>query len=113
MSNTQNDAALLEAARRIIAAHQTVQRPEGLPREHHGPLDPTYVRPPATEFPKVSYKASDKDPRGYITKTVNSKAEEDKLAKGWSRTLAEMNAILDPIAKRQYASEEELVTQEK
>lgn len=101
---------LLAAARRIIAAQQALSaRPRGLPSDYHGPIDLAYVRgTDVREFPKMVYKKSHVDPRGYITRVVQSQAEQDTLSKGWLVTTAEIHALLDPIAKQAYVSADEI-----
>lgn len=55
--------------------------------------------PPPSEFPKMVYGANSKHPRGYVTKIVRSKAEEDALGPGWLKTPKEIHALLDKIVK--------------
>lgn len=63
--------------------------------------------PPPQEFPKMVYRATAKHPKGYVTKIVNSKAEEDALPKGWLKTRAEIHALLDPIHQAEHAKPED------
>jgi hypothetical protein len=105
----------LAAARRIIAAHQTVARAteKTLPRDYHGPIDLTYVRgTDVREFPKAVYKPSKVDPKGYITRVIQSKEEQDKLPKAWLVTTEQIHGLLDPIAKAQYITADDIEGEE-
>ena len=100
---TQTDAELLAAARRIIAAAAIIERPKGLPPGYHGPVDLAYVRgSDVREFPKMVYKAcpvSKSYPDGYRTRIVTSKEAQEALPNGWLVTTEEISGLLDPIAK--------------
>lgn len=100
----------IEAARKIIAASQQNigTKNTKLPREYHGPIDLSYERPAPTEFPKMVYKVSTHDPKGYVTRVIQSQEEQDKLPKGWLTTSAEVHALLDPIAKAQYVDPDDV-----
>ena len=64
--------------------------------------------PPPREFPKMAYRATNKDPRGYATKIVQSRAEQDALPKGWLTNPADIHALLlDPIHKAAHAKPED------
>jgi hypothetical protein len=112
MSNAQPiTEAELQAARRIIAAAQgTVGTAnKKLQRDYHGPVDAENPRGDgAYEFPKMVYKASKVAPVGYITRTVRSQEEQDALPKGWLTTTEEIHALLSPISKAQYVSDEDV-----
>jgi hypothetical protein len=103
----QTDVEILEAARRIVAAATLTEKPRGLPPGYHGPIDLSYIRAAPQEFPKMVYKASTKNPNGYITRTVLSKAEQDTLPKGWLTTPAEVRGLLDPIIAAKNAPPDE------
>jgi hypothetical protein len=105
----------LAAARRIIAASQALSGTKNttLPRDYHGPVDIENPRGDgAYEFPKMAYKASKVSPKGYITRIVKSSGEEKALPKGWVTSTADIHALLDPLAKAQYVSEEEVEGEE-
>lgn len=63
--------------------------------------------PPPREFPKLVYRATSKAPKGYVTKLVNNRAEEDALPKGWLITREEIHDLLDPIHKAAHAKPED------
>lgn len=64
--------------------------------------------PPPREFPKMVYRATSKNPKGYVTKIVNNRAEQDALPKGWLSNPAEIHALLlDPIHKAAHAKPED------
>jgi hypothetical protein len=80
---------------------------------YRGVFDANYVRPAPTEFPKIVYRKDEREPKGYRTKIVKSREEQDALGKGWLTTAAEVHALLDPIASAQYRDPEEEVLEEK
>ena len=101
----------LAAARRIIAAHATVARAteQSLPRDYHGPIDMVNPRGAgAYEFPKMAYKASKVDSKGYITRVIQSQEEQDKLPKNWLTSRAEVDALLHPIVTAQYITADDI-----
>lgn len=104
----QTDAEILQAARKIVAAADAPKKREGLPVGYHGPVDLSYVRgTDVKEFPKMAYKASTVDPKGYITRIVTSQEGQDALPKGWLTKAEDIHKLLDPLVQQQYVSPDE------
>src|SRR6202161_1353169 len=111
MSVTAPTEQELAAARQIIAAAIATVGTKNtrLPRDYHGPIDLSYERGvDVREFPRMVYKASKVDPRGYITRVVQSQEQQDALPRGWISNIADVHAFLDPLVKAQYVSADDI-----
>jgi hypothetical protein len=79
---------------------------------HRGVVDASYVRPAASEFPKMVYKKSATARDGFITRVVKTVEEEAQLAKGWLTTAEEIHRLLNPIYASQYADPDDATAPE-
>jgi hypothetical protein len=102
-------AEILAAARQIVSEHDSRKpRNTNLPDPaHRGVVEANYVRPQPSEFPRMVYRADANEKLGYRTRIVKSQEEQDALPKGWLTSVADIHALLDPLAKKAYAEPEE------
>lgn len=97
------------------SSRQTPKVNDGLPDpSHRGVVDQSYVRgSDVREFPKMVYRASARDQRGYETKIVKSEEEQSALGKGWLVSPKEIHALLDKINKARLGEVEDVEVKEK
>lgn len=69
--------------------------------------DPNFVKPLPSEFPKMVFKPEPSETAGYISKVVNSQAEQDALSKKWLVTKEAIHDFLDAKAKAQYVDKDD------
>jgi hypothetical protein len=63
---------------------------------HRGVIDLGFVRPAPSEFPKMVYRTSGKDPKGYTPRIIESAEEQATAVKqGWLVQTKEIHALLD------------------
>jgi hypothetical protein len=73
--------------------HKSVTGPDP---SHRGVIDANFVRPAPSEFPKMVYRKSTKDPKGYATRIIESAEEQVAVMKqGWLITTKEIHALLE------------------
>lgn len=94
-----SEMELFKLFKEFMGARNARTSVEGPDPTHRGVIDTGYVRPATSEFPKMAYRESDKDPKGFITKVVNSKAEQDRLSKDWFTLPKDIHALLDGIER--------------
>ena len=84
------------------------QRQDGPDPSHRGVIDPNYVRPTPTEFPKMMYRASAKAKNGYATRIVESAIEQESLIKqGWMAKVNDVHNLLNGLARAASGEQED------
>jgi len=76
------------------------QRVDGPDPQHRGVIDSQYVRgSDVREFPKMAYRQSKTDKKGYQTRVVESEAEQETAKKnGWLTSAKDIHSLLEGLA---------------
>lgn len=86
---------LLDKAR--PQSHSSVIGPDPA---HRGVIDMGYVRgSDVREFPKMVYRESKKEARGYETKIVKTEEEQTALPKGWLSSPKDVHTLLERLER--------------
>jgi hypothetical protein len=100
---------LLDQAR--PKSHSSVIGPDP---SHRGVIDAGYVRgSDVREFPKMVYRESKKDARGFETKIVKTEEEQKALSKGWLTAPKDVHTLLERIERARLGETEDVDVKDK
>ena len=97
-----NDKALFEEFLLWKTTRENQRRSvSGPDPSHRGVTDANYVRgSDVREYPKMIYRKSTKDPKGFTTRIIESREEEDSARKqNWQTQPKEIHALLEDLRR--------------